>query len=65
MLWHRVEREVKALAATARVIVTLACPDCRGRNYTTTKSKKNDPNRMELKKFCPRCHGYTLHRETR
>ncbi|MTA17653.1 MAG: 50S ribosomal protein L33, partial [Actinobacteria bacterium] len=25
----------------------------------------NDPDRMELKKFCPRCKLSTLHRETR
>ncbi|MSX66727.1 MAG: 50S ribosomal protein L33, partial [Actinobacteria bacterium] len=24
-----------------------------------------DPDRMELKKFCPRCKLSTLHRETR
>ncbi|MEI6552623.1 MAG: 50S ribosomal protein L33, partial [Actinobacteria bacterium] len=24
-----------------------------------------DPDRMELKKFCPRCKSSTLHRETR
>jgi large subunit ribosomal protein L33 len=44
-----------------RVLVTLACPDCKRRNYTTRKSKTNDPDRIELKKC--RCH--TMHRETR
>ena len=24
-----------------------------------------DPDRLELKKFCPRCHTHTTHRETR
>ena len=46
-------------------IITLQCPDCRERNYTTTKNKKNDPDRLELKKFCWRCRKYTLHKETR
>ena len=45
--------------------ITLQCPDCRERNYTTTKNKKNDPDRLELKKFCWRCRKYTLHKETR
>ena len=30
-----------------RVIITLACQDCRRRNYTTTKNRKNDPQRLE------------------
>ena len=42
----------------ARVLVTLACSDCRERTY-------NDPNRIELNKFCPRCRGGRLHREVR
>lgn len=48
-----------------RVIVTMACTDCKQRNYTTMKNKKNDPDRIELKKFCRYCNGQTLHRETR
>lgn len=51
--------------AENRVIVTLACTECKRRNYTTTKNKKNDPNRLELKKFCPWCRSHTVHRETR
>jgi large subunit ribosomal protein L33 len=48
-----------------RVIITLACTECKERNYTTTKNKKNDPDRLELRKFCPRCGRHTVHRETR
>lgn len=48
-----------------RVIITMACTECKERNYTTTKNKKNDPNRLELKKYCPTCRRHTLHRETR
>lgn len=48
-----------------RVIIHLACTQCKERTYTTTKNKKNDPGRLELRKFCPRCHTHTLHRETR
>ncbi|MEW6545932.1 MAG: 50S ribosomal protein L33 [Bacillota bacterium] len=48
-----------------RVIVTMACTECKERNYTTTKNKKNDPNRLELRKYCPTCRRHTLHRETR
>ncbi len=48
-----------------RVIITLACSDCRERSYTTTKNRRNDPDRLELKKFCPRCRRHQPHRETR
>jgi len=39
-----------------RLVVTLACGDCKNRNYTTEKNKKNDTTRLEMKKFCPNCH---------
>jgi len=45
--------------------ITLACTECRERNYTTKKNKRNDPERLELKKFCPRCRVACSHRETR
>ena len=48
-----------------RVIVTLACQECKQRNYTTTKNKRNHPDRMELKKYCRFCRRHTLHKETR
>jgi len=48
-----------------RVIITLACTECKRRNYSTKKNKRNDPDRVELKKYCPWCRAHTLHRETR
>ncbi|KPV44167.1 50S ribosomal protein L33 [Alicyclobacillus ferrooxydans] len=48
-----------------RVVITLACTDCKQRNYTSVKNKKNDPDRIEVKKFCPYCKSHTAHRETR
>ncbi len=48
-----------------RVGITLACTDCKNRNYTTQKNKKNNPERIEFKKFCPVCKTNTLHRETK
>jgi len=49
----------------ARIIITLACTECKERTYTTTKNKKNDPQRLELRKYCPRCRAYRLHREVK
>ncbi len=48
-----------------RMIITLACSDCRERNYTSEKNRRNDSQRLELRKYCPRCHRHTVHRETR
>ena len=44
--------------------ITLACAECKERNYITRKNRRNDPDRLELKKFCPRT-AHTVHRETR
>jgi len=51
--------------ADIRPKITLACTQCKERNYITKKNRRNDPDRMELKKFCPKCHVHTPHRETR
>ena len=48
-----------------RVKVTMACTECKQRNYNTMKNKKNNPDRMELKKYCPFCTKETVHKETR
>jgi large subunit ribosomal protein L33 len=48
-----------------RLGVTLACTECRERNYLTEKNRQNDSGRLELKKYCKRCQKHTLHRETR
>jgi large subunit ribosomal protein L33 len=48
-----------------RVAVTLACTDCKRRNYQTKKSKRNTPDRIDLNKYCPYCGKHTTHRETR
>mgnify|MGYP001650576228 FL=1 len=45
--------------------ITLACTECKERNYITKKNRRNTPDRLELSKFCPRCGRYTAHRETR
>lgn len=45
--------------------ITLACSDCKARNYRTTKNKKNNPERLELKKFCKFCRKETVHKEAR
>ncbi len=48
-----------------RSIVTLACGECKRRNYTTTKNKKQTPDRLAFKKYCRFCRSHTEHRETK
>ncbi|NLB48342.1 MAG: 50S ribosomal protein L33 [Erysipelotrichia bacterium] len=46
-----------------RISLTLRCTVCREENYLTSKNKKNNPNRLELNKFCSVCRKVTVHRE--
>ena len=48
-----------------RVKVTLRCSECKQRNYTTMKNTKNDPDRLEMKKYCRFCRKHTVHNETK
>ncbi len=43
-----------------RVNVTLACTETGDRNYITTKNKRTNPDRLELKKYSPRLKKYTF-----
>ena len=52
-------------SSDVRPKITLACAECKERNYITKKNRRNTPDRLELKKFCPRCNKSTTHRETR
>ena len=49
----------------ARPTIQLACTECKRRTYATEKNKKNDPNRLELKKYCPNERRHTIHREAK
>ena len=48
-----------------RNAVTLACTECKSRNYQTNKNKKNDPDRIEFNKYCKFCKAHTMHKETK
>ncbi|MCQ2560530.1 MAG: 50S ribosomal protein L33 [Clostridia bacterium] len=53
------------MANDVRVKVTLACTECKQRNYNTMKNKRNNTERLELNKYCKFCKKETLHRETK
>jgi large subunit ribosomal protein L33 len=48
-----------------RTRITLACEECKQRNYNTTKEKKNQPDRLVMKKYCRFCRTHTSHKETK
>lgn len=62
-LWY--ERATASGGNKMRVRVTLACTDCKQRNYNVTKEKKNHPERMETRKYCRFCRKHTMHKETK
>lgn len=45
--------------------VILVCSECLSRNYTITKNKRTNVERLELRKYCKRCGKHTIHKETK
>jgi large subunit ribosomal protein L33 len=45
--------------------ITLACTECSERSYSTSKNRRNTSDRLEIKKYCPRCRKHTTHKEAR
>ena len=54
-----------AKSSDVRPKITLACGECKERNSITKKNRRNDPDRLEVKKYCARCNKHTAHKETR
>lgn len=52
-------------AKGARNKITLACTECKQRNYDTFKNKKNDAERLEMSKYCKFCKKHTIHKEAK
>jgi len=55
-----------------RILITLECTECRSNNnkrtlgvsrYLTQKNSRNNPERIELKKYCQYCNKTTIHKE--
>ena len=59
------QRKNQVEVEVVRVKITLACTECKQRNYNMTKEKKNHPERMETKKYCRFCKKHTMHKETK
>jgi large subunit ribosomal protein L33 len=48
-----------------RDIIHLQCTACKRRNYTTTKNKKKQQGKLEVKKYCPFCRSHQIHKEVK
>lgn len=48
-----------------RVNIILECTETGERNYITSKNRQHNPERLEVKKYCPKLRRVTLHREVR
>ena len=59
------QRKNQVEVEVVRTRITLACTECKQRNYNMTKDKKTHPDRMETKKYCRFCKTHTLHKETK
>lgn len=47
-----------------RNIITLECITFQGTyRYTTTKNKRNTPNKLQIKKYCPLSKKHELFKE--
>lgn len=45
--------------------IALQCSECKRKNYTTFKNKKNLQGKLELNKFCRWDKKYTPHKEAK
>ncbi len=50
---------------TAVELIALQCSECKRKNYTTKKNRKNMQGKLELNKYCPFDRKHTLHKETK
>ncbi len=51
--------------ASARDTIQLECKECKRRNYTASRNKKQKTTRMEIKKYCKWDRRHTVHKETK
>jgi large subunit ribosomal protein L33 len=50
-----------------RVIILLQCTECKNRNYSTRKNKKNTTGKLSLRKYCNsrQCRKHSVHKEVK
>jgi large subunit ribosomal protein L33 len=51
--------------AKTQELVALQCTECKRRNYTTAKNRRNTQEKLEFMKYCKWDRKHTLHKETK
>jgi large subunit ribosomal protein L33 len=46
-------------------LVALQCTECKRKNYTTSKNRRNTQEKLEFSKYCPFDRKHTLHKEAK
>lgn len=46
-----------------RNYVTMRCTECGSEIRPASKNKKNNPDRLEIKKYCPKCRKSVVVKE--
>lgn len=52
------------MAKNTKNFVSLECTECKSRNYVVKKSR-GQKEKLELKKYCPKCRKHTVHKEVK
>ena len=48
-----------------RLNINLECTECKERNYLSKKNKRNNPDRLELKKYSPKLRKVCVFKEVK
>lgn len=48
-----------------REFIDIKCTECKKNVIRTEKNRKNTPDKLEVKKFCPVCKKSTTHKESK
>jgi large subunit ribosomal protein L33 len=54
-----------ATKKTVVELVALQCTECKRKNYTTSKNRRNTQEKLEFNKYCPFDRRHTLHKEAK
>lgn len=46
-------------------LIALQCQECKRKNYTTSKNRKNIQGKLEFSKYCKFDKKHTLHKEAK
>ena len=46
-------------------LIALQCSECKRKNYTTHKNRRNTQEKLEFSKYCPFDRRHTVHKEAK